>query len=82
MSKEQRVFAHWKSLKRVLPMEPVGVVQHGYGFDEYHFKYNFRMPNEFWLYLARTHKMKVREVKDIVNAERARRRAERGLTDG
>lgn len=65
MSSEQRVYAHWKSLKGV------------WGANGGNTK-----DNTIWLILARTHKMKVRQIKDIIQAEKTRRAAERdGIMD-
>jgi hypothetical protein len=69
MSREQRVFAHWKSFG---PLKYVGNPG-----TEWEFHWQRRTPeedNRIWLLLARVHKMKVREVKDIVTAERKRRK--------
>jgi hypothetical protein len=52
MSREQRVYAHWKSLKST-------VRRNGGNTKD----------NRIWLTLAAVHKMRVREVKDII-AER------------
>jgi hypothetical protein len=80
MSKEQRVFAHWKSfgpstyVRHRLNNEGSWVEVDGYNVQVR----SKEQDNNIWLFLARIHKMKVREVKNIVTAERARRKAERG----
>lgn len=74
MTKEQRVFAHWKSFgPRNHPRRAPFV--YGEYWEEHYEGRTKDQDNEIWLLLARTHKMKVREIKDIVTAERARRKA-------
>lgn len=74
MAIEQRVYAHYKALKHACDLEFVvdrvedGLTPGGIVYGHY----ELRMPNHLWLLLARTHKMKVRQVKDIVNSERAK----------
>jgi len=71
---EQRVWMHYKSLKRACTLEFVvdrvedGLTPGGLVYGHY----ELRMPNHLWLTLARTHKMKVRQVKDIISARRGR----------
>lgn len=71
---EQRVWMHWKSMKRSCYREFVvdrvgdGLTPGGLVFGGH---WELRFPNSGWLHLARVHKMKVRRVKDIVNARRA-----------
>jgi hypothetical protein len=65
MSLEQRVFSHYKALK---------MSQYSDGAAErYGAKTYIVTPNHVWLRLARTHKIPVRQVKDIITAERERR---------
>ena len=49
MSREQRVYAHWKSLKSTVRKNGGNTKDNG-----------------IWLTLAHVHKMKVRQIKDIV----------------
>ena len=76
MSKEDRIYRHWKSFG------PSNYVRHrlnGEGqwveVDGYNVEVRSKeQDNNIWLMLARIHKMKVREIKDIVTAERKRRK--------
>lgn len=84
MSLENRVYMHWKSLKHASPLEWVATMTcetecgvtgkdctpHSHG------AYQTTTSNSVWLRLARIHKIPVRQVKDIVTAERAARREE------
>lgn len=84
MSLEQRVYAHYKSVKHWGPLEyvvtmecgwvnpcqgPFGYLPHTHGYNK------TTTPNNVWLHLAHVHKIPVRQVKDIVTAEREARRA-------
>ena len=69
MSSEQRIFAHYKSYK---------MSQYSDGAAErYGAKTYIVTPNWVWLTLAKVHKMPVRQIKDIVTAERKRRASQR-----
>lgn len=69
-----RVYRHYKALKSTCDFEWVkdydcescnwSTYPHMHGHQE------LRMPNHIWKYIARAHKIKVREVKDIVSARR------------
>lgn len=70
---EQRVWMHWKSLKghfefKVDRVED-GLTPNGLVYGHY----EPTTPNHVWLLLAETHKMPVRQVKDIINARRGDR---------
>lgn len=74
---EQRVWMHYKSLKRMCTRDFVTDKVCGWlspCTDAYaphrHGHYELRFPNDGWLLLARKHKMTVRQVKDIVNARK------------
>jgi hypothetical protein len=82
VSLEQRVYAHWKALKHASPLEWVPTIrcesvcevtgEPTYGHS--HGAYKTTTSNAVWLRLAKTHKIPVRQVKDIVTAEREARR--------
>lgn len=82
MSLEQRVYAHYKSLKHAGPLEWVASIRcEGVcevtgepTFGHSHGAYKTTTPNSVWMRLAKTHKIPVRQVKDIVTAEREARR--------
>lgn len=80
---EKRVFMHYKSLKHSSPLEFVVTKRCGWmnicGDDPYwrffphsHGYNKTTTSNDVWLRLARTHKMSVREVKDIVTKMRGK----------
>jgi hypothetical protein len=76
---EQRVWMHWKSLKKFCELEFVWDKRCGWvspcTADYYphgHGHYELRMPNHLWLLLARRHKMPVRQIKDIINKRRGK----------
>jgi len=84
MSSEQRIFAHYKSMKHQSPLKmivdkkcgwlhpPCGDDRDTY-YPHFHGHYETSTSNNVWMELARTHKMPVRQIKDIVTAERKRR---------
>jgi hypothetical protein len=73
-SVEQRVYRHYKALKRGSPIEFVPTSKcegciwsswpHWHGYNK------IVTSNSDWMILARTHGLTVREVKDIVSARR------------
>lgn len=76
MSKEQRVFAHWKSFGPRCYANHLNHKHSHVEVDGYEICHRTEeQDNNIWLLLARVHRMKVREVKDIVTAERKRRAA-------
>jgi hypothetical protein len=89
MSSEQRIYAHYKSMKHHSPLEFVVTSHCGWlhppcdSYDQWSYYphshgYNkTTTSNEVWMRLARTHKKSVREIKDIVTAERKRRNDDR-----
>lgn len=61
---EQRVWMHYRSLK---------MSRYSDGARERSLAPTYNVtPNWAWLLLARTHKMRVREVKDIINRKRGK----------
>jgi hypothetical protein len=83
MSKEDRIFKHWKSfgprsyVRHRLNNESQWVEVDGYDVEVR----SKEQDNNIWLHLARVHKMSVREIKDIVTAERERRKANAEVQD-
>lgn len=78
MSSEQRVYAHYKSLKLVSPLRWVkdydcAEPHENFEYPHMHGHYETTTSNEVWLRLARVHKMSVRQVKDIVTKMRGRK---------
>jgi hypothetical protein len=68
MSSEQRIFAHYKRYK---------MSKYSDGAAERSDARTYCVtPNWVWLNLARVHKLPVRQIKDIVTAERERRRGD------
>jgi hypothetical protein len=88
MSSVERIYAHYKSMKHHSPLEWVPTKRCGWlhppcestdrwsYYPHTHGEYKTTTSNNVWMRLARTHKMPVRQIKDIVTAERARRRGE------
>jgi hypothetical protein len=93
---EQRVWMHYKSLKYAAPLELVEVPCDPEQFCEMrdiydcdgciecgphrHYIRKTTTPNWVWLRLARTHKMPVRQVKDIINKRRGKVEYESGTS--
>lgn len=83
-SLENRVYSHYRSLKRTCHFEWVTTSKCGWlnnckpgtewvFFPHSHGYRKMVTPNSTWLILARTHKLSVREVKDIVTRKRGKR---------
>lgn len=74
---KKRVYMHYKSLKGHITWVKDRDCEETHDYDLYggpyphmHGHYETTTPNHVWLHLARIHKMRVREIKDIVTEMR------------